>query len=196
MLAEGYAALGHHVTGVDPAPAMLDVARGKPMAAQISYQQSTAQAFHSNQRFDLIIMTGHAFQVLLTDADIAATFATMRDHLAAGGRIVFESRNPGFDWVTIWNTDARYVLDGLPVQESRRMVSASGNLISFDTEYLINGTSRKSSSTLQFLSVSDVTARLTKAGLQVLDLFGDWRSGPFTPAASAEMIFVAGHATR
>ena len=51
---------------------MLAVARGKPNAGLISYVQATAQEFRLEQRFNLIIMTGHAFQVLLTDADIAA----------------------------------------------------------------------------------------------------------------------------
>ena len=85
LLAEGYAALGHLVTGVDPAPAMLDAARDRPLAGRISYVLATAQGFRLDQRFDLIIMTGHAFQVLLTDPDINAAFATMRAQLAPGG---------------------------------------------------------------------------------------------------------------
>lgn len=193
LLAEAFAGLGHQMTGVDPAAAMLDVARAKPLASRISYVQSTAQNFRSDQRFDLIIMTGHAFQVLLTDADIAATFATMRDHLAPNGRIVFESRNPALDWATVWNTDRRYMLQGKTVQETRRVVSANGNLISFDTDYVIHRESRRSSSTLLFLRAPEITARLTAAGLQVQDLFGDWQSGPFAPDTSAEMVFVVGH---
>ena len=40
------------------------------------------------KRFDLIIMTGHAFQVLLENSDVLATFATMRRHIKPTGKIV------------------------------------------------------------------------------------------------------------
>jgi SAM-dependent methyltransferase len=99
ILANAYAARGHVVTGVDPAPAMLDMARGKPQGRGVTWTQATAQSFRSPHRFDLIVMTGHAFQVLLDDADIAATLTAMRQHLAPGGMIAFDTRNPRINWV-------------------------------------------------------------------------------------------------
>src|SRR5579864_8907866 len=50
---------GHRVTGVDPAAAMLAVARGKPDADQVEWVESSAQNYKSHRRFDLIVMTGH-----------------------------------------------------------------------------------------------------------------------------------------
>jgi hypothetical protein len=47
--------------------------------------QSSAQSYKSQRRFDLIVMTGHAFQVLLTDADALAALGTMRGHLKERG---------------------------------------------------------------------------------------------------------------
>ena len=77
-LAEG----GHRATGVDPAAAMLAVARRKPHAEQVEWvEYASAQSYQSHGLFDLIVMTGHAFQILLTDADTLAVFATMRRHL-------------------------------------------------------------------------------------------------------------------
>ena len=89
---------GHWVTGVDPAAAMLAVARGKPHAEQVEWVESSAQSYKSQQRFDLVVMTGHAFQILLTDADALAVLETMRGHLKEGGRVAFETRNPSVDW--------------------------------------------------------------------------------------------------
>src|SRR5689334_18055870 len=66
------ASRGHHVTGVDPAGAMLAVARRKASAEQVEWVESFAQSYNSHRRFDLIVMTGHAFQVLLTDAETLA----------------------------------------------------------------------------------------------------------------------------
>jgi len=77
---------GHRVTGVDPAAEMLAVARRKPHAEQVEWVESSAQAYKSHRRYDLIVMTGHAFQILLTDADALAAFETMRGHLRGRGR--------------------------------------------------------------------------------------------------------------
>ncbi|MBX3074382.1 class I SAM-dependent methyltransferase [Candidatus Obscuribacterales bacterium] len=67
LLCNAYAERGHHVTGADPSNAMLEVARKKPFGSAIEWIQASAQSFRSSKRFDLIIMTGHAFQVLLED---------------------------------------------------------------------------------------------------------------------------------
>jgi 2-polyprenyl-3-methyl-5-hydroxy-6-metoxy-1,4-benzoquinol methylase len=195
LLCDAYAALGHRVTGVDPAPAMLDVARTKPHGATVTWVQSTAQDFRSADRFEVIIMTGHAFQVLLSDDAINATFATMHHHLAPGGRIVFESRNPGVDWASVWNTDNDYIVKGEQVLETRRVTLTVDNRIGFDTCYVIAGTTRVSRSELLFLSATEITARLIQAGFQLHALLGDWTGGSFDPDNSEEMVFVAGHAT-
>src|ERR1700751_3427675 len=63
---------GHRVTGVDPAAAMLAVARNKLHAERVEWVESSAQRYTAPLRFDLIVMTGHAFQILLTDADALA----------------------------------------------------------------------------------------------------------------------------
>jgi len=56
---------------------MLEIGRRKPHGQEIEWVQSFAQAYRSDKLFDMIIMTGHAFQVLLEDADILATFSMM-----------------------------------------------------------------------------------------------------------------------
>src|SRR5579864_4477432 len=98
---------GHRVTGVDPAAAMLAVARRKPYAEQVEWVECSAQMYRSQHRFDLIVMTGHAFQILLTDADALAVLETMRSHLKESGRIAFETRNPRVDWAGEWSERTR-----------------------------------------------------------------------------------------
>ena len=111
LLCEAYAANGHRVTGVDPAGSMLEVARRKPHGSEVSWVHASAEEFRSDKRFDLIVMTGHAFQVHLTDREIDASMQTMRRHLKPGGRVVFESRNPTIDWARIWNFDTTVRLE-------------------------------------------------------------------------------------
>ena len=80
------------VTGVDPARAMLDIARRKAGAARVRWVEADARWLDLGQRFDLIVMTGHAFQALLTDQDRALALAAVARHLAPGGCFVFDQR--------------------------------------------------------------------------------------------------------
>lgn len=190
LLCDAYAALGHTVTGVDPAQAMLDVARQKPNGARIEWVRSSAQAFRSEQQFDLIIMTGNAFQVFLEDSDILATFATMRAHLAPGGMIAFETRNPAIDWPTLWNRDADLDVAGRTIRQSRRVMKMATKRISFETHYTFADRTLVSTSELLFLSRTEIEDRLNASGLRAETVCGDWLHEPFDEAVSHEMVFI------
>ena len=127
------------MTGVDPAAAMLAVARSKPHAEQVEWVESSAQSYKSQRRFDLIVMTGHAFQVLRTDADALAVLETMRGHLKERGRIAFETRNPRVDWVGEWSGLQRLVgtLAGGQLLETLEITGQNGEFISFQTSYTL-----------------------------------------------------------
>lgn len=191
LLCDAYASLGHDVTGVDPAKAMLDVARTRPSGQAITWIESPAQAFRGDGKFDLIVMTGHAFQVFLEDADVLAVFATMRKHLAEGGTIAFETRNPAIDWKARWEGDAELRSGDRPIRLSR--VVAKNNAesrISFATHYRFPDKTLTSSSELRFLSRAEIEERLRRCGLKATAVFGDWDKQPFNAATSDEMIFI------
>ncbi|HEX8894097.1 MAG TPA: class I SAM-dependent methyltransferase [Terriglobales bacterium] len=188
----GLAERGHQVTGVDPAAAMLDVARGKPHADHIEWVEATAQSYRSERRFDLIVMTGHAFQCLLSDADILAGLETMRLHLRDEGRIAFETRNPRVDWAGEWTGRQRSLLmpSGAELAETLEVTGKDGEFISFRTAYVFPHMTLSTSSTLRFSSREHVEGLIHHAGLLVCDVLGDWEAGGFDPARSREMIFV------
>jgi SAM-dependent methyltransferase len=94
MLACRIAEEGLEVIGVDPAEGMLRIARARPGTGKVTWVKSHGQSFDLQQRFDLVYMTGHAFQALLTDEDVVAVLANVARHLAPGGRLAFETRNP------------------------------------------------------------------------------------------------------
>jgi 2-polyprenyl-3-methyl-5-hydroxy-6-metoxy-1,4-benzoquinol methylase len=121
---------GHRVTGVDPAAAMLAVARSKRHAEHVEWVKSSAQSYKAHRRFDLIVMTGHAFQILLTDADALAVLDTMRDHLKERGRVAFETRNPRVDWVGEWAARVS-MLPGGQILEALEITGEDGEFISF-----------------------------------------------------------------
>jgi SAM-dependent methyltransferase len=184
---------GHHVTGVDPSPAMLNVAKSKPYAEKIEWVQSCAQRYKSDRRFDLIVMTGHAFQVLLTDDDILAVLKTMHDHLNEHGKIGFEIRNPNLDWAAEWATRSQ-LLHTLPTGElieTLEIISQDSEFISFRTSYSSPQLTLSTNSTLRFPAREHVEALIARSGLVVRSVFGDWDAAAFSPDLSREIIFVA-----
>ena len=191
-LCNAYAAIGHSVTGVDPAQAMLNVAQQPKISKQVTWVQSLAQDFGGSGLFDLIVMTGHAFQVLQTDADIAATLATAKAHLAQNGRFVFETRNPAADWANRWHQSSFALMqNGQIISVSRRVMEQSDQFIRFSTDYRFDDTTLTSDSRLRFLAPDQIIERLQQAGLHCEQVYGDWDCSPFNPASSDEMIFVA-----
>ena len=182
---------GHRVTGIDPAAAMLEAARRKPYAGDIEWVQSTAQEYRSDERFDLIVMTGHAFQVLLTDTDVLNTFSNMRRHLAVGGVVAFESRNPAIDWNTRWPRSFVWELAEGKVHQSRSDLNTEGELVSFEHSFRFPDETLVSPSTLRFMHRTRIEALLLQSGLGVAGLYGDWNASPFVETSSPEMIFVA-----
>ena len=191
LLCDAYAAKGHSVTGVDPSAAMLTVARKKPNGTAIDWVNASAQDYRSDKRFDLIIMTGHAFQVLLTDEDITAAFKTMKHHLKPDGLAVFESRNPSIDWRSQWDYDMELQLPSGAVKESRRFKQLKNSRMTFELRYKFPDEELISQSELRFAAQSEIEKLLLKAGLQLEKIMGDWDWSPFDPTDSQEMIFFA-----
>lgn len=183
---------GHQVTGVDPAAPMLAIAAGKPFADRVEWIRSSAQDYRSEDRFDLIVMMGHAFQILLTDEEVSAVLGTMRMHLKPGGKAAFETRNPKVDWTHVWGTHAPVVhpLASGHLRETLQITGASGELISFNQRFEFPDVTLNSSSTLRFLSRTQVESFISRSGLVVCELFGDWDRSRFVAEHSPEMIFV------
>ncbi len=88
------AALGHHVVAIDPAPAMLAAARARPGAEAVRWLEGGAAQLPDDEHYNVAVMTGHAFQCLLSDAEVQSTLRAVRQRLQPGGRLMFESRNP------------------------------------------------------------------------------------------------------
>jgi len=172
---------------------MLAVARRKPHAEQVEWVESSAQNYKADQRFDLVVMTGHAFQTLLTDADVGAVLETMRGHLKHLGRAAFETRNPRVDWVGEWGTQPPFVhtFSGGQLSEAREITGQDGEFISFRTSYRFPHETLTTNSTLRFPSREHIEVLIDGSGLVIREVFGDWDATPFEVARSREMIFIA-----
>lgn len=190
LLCNAFAASGHQVTGVDPSSSMLEIAFSKPRGGAVDWVKASAQSFRSAKRFDLIVMTGHAFQVLLEPDDVRAALETMRSHLAPEGRIVFESRNPTVDWASRWNYHMQLQLeDGVVVRESRRFIAMREERLSFEFCFELPDETLVTPSTIRFWSRHAIEGFLEQAGLAVDGLLGGWSGERFDARSSEEMIF-------
>ena len=90
---------GRSVTGVDPASPMLDVGRGRPDGDKVDWVEGDARTVRLGRRFDLVLLTGHAFQVFLTAEDQSAVLRTIAEQkltdVAAVGKALSAGTNCG-----------------------------------------------------------------------------------------------------
>jgi SAM-dependent methyltransferase len=185
-LAVEMARLGAGVTGLDPAEAMLAVARARAGAALVQWQHGTLQSFHSDQRYDLIYMTGHAFQCLLADDDILQAFLAVAAVLAPGRQFVFETRNPACapwqNWVPTRSEIALFTADDVAARLWHQQVEITGDYVTFDQYHAFADPTALviSRSCLRFCTLAQIEAFATAAGLRVVRVVGDWKGAAFT----------------
>ncbi|WP_433655478.1 class I SAM-dependent DNA methyltransferase [Nocardia sp. CA-128927] len=186
---------GHtgRLCGLDPAVGMLEVARAR---GDIEWVHGDASAVRGwDRQFDLVVMTGHAFQVLVTDDELRSTLAVIAATLTDNGSFAFETRNPLVrEWKT-WNQ--RY--SDLVSDESGAVVCCvcevtepvEGDLVSFTHTFTSDQWDQPevSHSTLRFLDATVLATYLSEAGLAITEQYGDWDRTPLT-ATSPEIITV------
>jgi SAM-dependent methyltransferase len=174
---EGHAG---RLCGVDPDPAMLGVARRR---GDIEWVESTAASMTFDREFDLAVMTGHAFQVLVGDDELRASLAAIRRALADGGRFTFETRNPAARAWEGWNpANAVEVIDpsGRPLRISHEVESVAGDVVTLtETTSDPNGTPlRIDRASLRFLDVDTLAGFLADTDFEIEAQFGGWLREP------------------
>ena len=184
---------GHtgRLCGLDPADAMLAHGRKRP---DMEWVLGDLSSVDWREEFDLVVMTGHAFQVLVEDEQLRESLASIRSALAPDGRFVFETRNPlARGWEKWVPENAVEISHGGSVFRMAHQVEepVAGDVVSFTTTYTSPDWDRPqvSRSTLRFLDADDLAAFLDGAGLEIVEQFGDWDRRPFT-ATSPEIITV------
>ena len=185
---------GHRgrLCGLDPAEAMLEQARKRRDIEWVHGDLSTADW---RREFDLVVMTGHAFQVFVEDHQLQKSLAAIHSALTEDGRFVFETRNPSAREWEAWTPDnAVEISHGGSVVLMAHQVETPvvGDVVSFTVTYTSPSWDQPlvSRSTLRFLDVDSLSAFLSGAGLVVEEQFGDWDRQLLT-GTSPEIITVA-----
>jgi len=185
---------GHRgrLVGLDPDRAMLDRARRR---TDIEWVAGTAADACWAQEFDLVTMTGHAFQCLVDDDELHRSLVAIRAVLRHGGRFAFETRHPQARAWQDWNpANATDVTDptGRSLRVAHRVESVTGDLVTFtETTSHPDGTIlRTDRATLRFLDPPTLNAFLTGTGFIVDAQYGDWHHQLITDT-SREIITIA-----
>jgi SAM-dependent methyltransferase len=186
---------GHRTWGADPAEAMLAIARARPGGERVTWVHSDAAGLGLDTRFDLIVMTGHVFQVFLEDEAVHAVLASLHAHLAPGGRLAFETRNPAVEGWRTWTPKETFRAVEVPgmgsVEVWHDVRAAEGGRVTFDTHFrFADGTAAVEPSTLRFMDRDELAGFLTEVGFEETAWYGDWDGAPLGPG-SPEIIAVA-----
>jgi SAM-dependent methyltransferase len=186
---------GHagRLCGLDPAEGMLSQAR---RSQDVGWVHGDLASTRWERKFDLIVMTGHAFQELVDDDEIRVALAAIRSALAEDGRFAFETRNPLDRAWERWPerySGATIDATGVVVRCEYQVASpVVGNVVHTTSTYtsLAWDQPEVSHGTLRFMDATTLATFLTGAGLQIEQQFGDWTGAPLTNT-SPEIITIA-----
>lgn len=188
------------VTGAEPATAMLDIARTRKGGERVNWVQGDAQALRLDQKFDLIVLTGHTFQVFLEQSEQMAVLKTIAHHLAPNGQFIFDSRNPDFPAPKTRRTGQKTVRMSHEVHGEIEAWNASTydkatDVLSYENGYRVLKTNKEFSATAQIKYTPQpvLAEMIEEAGLSVESWFGAWDGTAFTPEAK-EIIPLGGRA--
>jgi SAM-dependent methyltransferase len=174
---------GHpgRLVGLDPGEGMLAQARTR---SDVRWVLGDLGSVTWDHEFDLVVMTGHAFQEFVTDEELRAALTAIRSALTDDGRFVFETRNPLCRAWLGWTSDNATETtgpDGAAVRMAHEVrTPVDGDVVRFTTTYTSPAwpAPETSDSTLRFLDVGTLGALLSDAGLAVAEQFGDWDRRP------------------
>ncbi len=166
------------------------MARSRPGGGHVSWVEADVRTVRLGQKFDLVVLTGHAFQVFLTDDDQRRVLGTIAEHLDPRGCFIFDSRNPEAREWQEWTPDEsrRTINDAeLGVVEAWNDVrnDETTEVATYGPHYNSqDGRSWKAEASIRFSSQQHTAALIDEAGLEVEQWLGDWTANPFGPASS------------
>lgn len=187
MLAEE----GYHVTGVDIAPRMIDLARMKASHAnesRVSFLCQDATQLQVPGRFDLAISLFDSLNYILTTHGLRQAIAGVARHLEPGGGFIFDLNSEFalehnlFSQDNFWDTDAKVKhLWSASYNRKTRMATVQMEF------YLPNGACFREVHKERAHRHEDVVSFLTESGFELLDAYDAYS---FLPAGKrSERIF-------
>lgn len=186
---------GHMMTGIEPSAAMLNIARGKPHADEVTWVQGSFEKMEG-LRADMILMTSHVAQFFLEDTEWRAMLQAAHQALTPGGHLVFDIRRlstpPFIGWPTEDNRRKFEDTAAGPVEWWFNLLEMKDGRVRYELHYFFARSGEKvvSVNELAFRTQEEITQALQDAGFKVDTVFGNW-DGSLVSSTSPEMVFVA-----
>jgi hypothetical protein len=168
---------------------MLGHARYKSRHLPIQWYQQDVRALDLDRQFRFILITGNAFQAMLTRTDQETFLAGVVRHLLPDGRFAFETRNPRpADLITTTEEEPwhRYTsVEGYDVTVSGTQRWVPHTQIMHWTTYRRwwhNGEQVQKVTRIatRFTAAEDLWALLHASGLELVARYGSWDRRPLT----------------
>jgi SAM-dependent methyltransferase len=195
LLTLSLAGLGYEMIGVEPAKAMLDIAKQSLDADKVKWIEG--DVFASNEEnADLAIMTAHVAQFLLEDEYFLNCLRKINTSLKDGGYLVFDSRNTAIKFTDLgWPTkdNPREKEDHIlgKMHWWAKILEMKGNRVIYEIHHLMLSSQEESVSVneLIFRTQEEIVDFLQKAGFKVDKIYGDWDKSEVVET-SPEFIFM------
>lgn len=181
---------GRTVTGIDPAPAMLERAATRPGGKAVNWVLGTGDVLKPHTA-DLIIMSGNVAMHIIGDA-WHTTLAAIARALMPHGRLVFEARNPAARAWTSWNEPVaeRDTPIGLLRESVTTEPPDEDGVVRMHchNEFVDTGDVLDVEQPLQFRDRAQIEADLLAAGLVTLNVWRDWAKTPFGDSETDQLM--------
>lgn len=193
-LARMLAAGGLSVTGVDPDPGMLRVARARDPQGRIDWRLGSSDVIDTESA-EFAVMSGHVAQVFTEDEAWLTALGDLHRALVPGGLLAFESRSPDARKWEAWTRGRTLRTVETPegaVEFWHETAGARLPLVSYDTltRKLRTGEATARREVLAFRTERALRNSLEHVGFKVDNVYGDWDQAPVS-ASSPELIVIA-----
>jgi SAM-dependent methyltransferase len=188
LITRALAGQGYRMTGLDPSPLMLDVARSRPGGDKVHWICAPVTELPALGA-DLAIMSGHVAQFFLSDESWASALTAVSRALRPGGRLAFETRDPADRAWETWGT-RRTAVDPVrgPIEHWTSTVSVRDEVVAYELHYVFaDGVHVVAPGALRWRTLDALRTSLARAGFTVDRTYGDWDRRPAGP----ELIIVA-----
>jgi SAM-dependent methyltransferase len=185
---------GATVTGVDPDPGMLRVARSRDPEGRIDWRLGCSSVLQTASA-EFAVMSGHVAQVFVEGDAWLTALRDLHRALVPGGLLAFETRNPAGrkweDWTRELTLRTVETPEG-PVEFWHETAAVDLPRVAYDTltRSLRTDEATTSRDVLAFRDEPALRSSLGEAGFEVDRVYGDWDQTVPAPA-SPELIVIA-----